>query len=54
MFEIAGLIGAENLEFLPPRLGEAQEPWANINKIKETLGWNPERLLEDYIQANLQ
>lgn len=53
MLEIASLIGADNVEFLPPRPGEARETLADINKINETLGWRPERNLEEYIKANL-
>ena len=54
MLDIATLIGADNLEFLPPRPGEARETLASIDKIYKTLGWKPERLLEDYLHANLQ
>lgn len=50
MIEIADIIGASEIEFIPTRPGEARETLADIAKIKEMLGWQPEQNLYKYLQ----
>jgi UDP-glucose 4-epimerase len=49
--EIVGLFKAPS-EFIPPRLGEARETLANIEKARSTLGYNPKVKLIDYISEH--
>lgn len=56
--EVAELIGGD-VEYIPPRLGEAQVTLANITKAKEQLGWFPHvelklglDILDKYEQRN--
>lgn len=50
MIEIADIIGSSNYEFIPQRPGEARETLADISKIKNMLGWKPERNLQEYLE----
>ena len=50
--EIAEMI-SDNIEYIPPRLGEARVTLAHISRIKGTLGWEPKIKLEDWIQSAL-
>mgnify|MGYP001180435914 CR=1 FL=1 len=45
---------SENIEFLPPRIGEAKTTQANIDKIKSTINWQPTLSIEDYIKKEKQ
>jgi UDP-glucose 4-epimerase len=49
VLDIAKLIGGEYI-FIPPREGEARETLADINKIKDLLGYEPKTKLEDWIK----
>jgi UDP-glucose 4-epimerase len=49
MIEIADIIGASNHEFIAQRPGEARETLADISKIKNILGWEPEQNLQQYL-----
>ncbi len=49
MIEIADIIGASNREFIAQRPGEARETLADISKIKNLLGWEPEQNLQQYL-----
>ena len=51
ILEIAKMIG-EEVEYLPPRLGEAQETLADIHKISSRLGYKPVVKLEDWVSKN--
>jgi len=51
ILEIAKLIG-DNYTFIKPRLGEAQETLANIDRSKKMLGWVPSVKLEDWLEKN--
>ena len=50
--EIANMI-SDNIEYIPPRLGEARVTLAHISRIKGTLGWEPKIKLEDWIESAL-
>lgn len=47
--EVAALIGGE-VEFIPPRLGEAQLTLANSDKIRDALGWTPTVTLQQGLE----
>ena len=47
--ELTSFFPASDIEYLPPRPGEAWRTLANVSKIKELLGWKAENSLEDYI-----
>lgn len=49
VLDIAALIGGEYI-FIPPREGEARETLADINKIKNLLGYEPKIKLEDWVR----
>ena len=51
ILEIAKLIGDDYI-FIKPRLGEAQETLANIDRSKKMLGWVPSVKLEDWLEKN--
>ena len=51
VLDIANFIGGE-YEFMPPRLGEAKETLADINKTKNMLGWEPKIKLEEWLNIN--
>jgi len=50
--QIAALI-SDNVEFIPPRVGEARETKANNDKIRSVLNWSPTKNIEDYIKEQL-
>jgi len=50
MIEIADIIGASNREFIAQRPGEARETLADISKIKNMLGWEPQQNLQQYLE----
>ena len=50
--EIAEMI-SDNIEYIPPRLGEARVTLAHNSRIKGTLGWEPKIKLEDWIESAL-
>ena len=50
--EIASLID-KNIEYLPPREGEARITLANIDKIKTVLDWHPKMELRQWISKYL-
>ena len=50
--EIAEMI-SDNIEYIPPRLGEARITLAHISRIKGALGWEPKIKLEDWIESVL-
>lgn len=49
--EIAKMIGSE-VEYIPPRLGEARNSLCDNTKAKDLLGWNPTVTLDTWIEAN--
>lgn len=49
--EIAKMIGGE-VEYIPPRLGEARNSLCDNTKAKDLLGWNPTVTLDTWIEAN--
>lgn len=51
ILEIAKLIGDDYI-FIKPRLGEAQETLANIDRSRKMLGWVPSVKLEDWLEKN--
>ena len=52
VLQLAELIGGE-IEFIPPRKGEARETLANIAKAEKILIWKPTVDLEDWLKNNL-
>ncbi len=50
--EIAALI-SDNVEYIPPRLGESRITLADNSKINRTFGWRPQVKLEDWIAKAL-
>ena len=50
--EIASMI-SDNIEYIPPRLGESRITLAHNSRIKGTLGWEPKIKLEDWIASVL-
>jgi UDP-glucose 4-epimerase len=54
MLELAKMVGAKNIDFLPQRPGEARETLANIDKIRDAFGWAPKKNLKDYIGEILE
>lgn len=48
--EVASLVGGESVQ-IPPRLGEARVTLADIKKIQDVLGWNPNISLEQGLQV---
>ena len=50
--QIADLI-SDNQTSLPPRIGEARDSLANIDKVSNTFGWKPDVNVEDWIGGQL-
>tara|TARA_Y100000114_G_C11744056_1_gene320610 strand:- start:1369 stop:1803 length:435 start_codon:yes stop_codon:yes gene_type:complete len=50
--EIAKMI-SEKTEMIEPRIGEARETLANVDKTKTSLGWKPKIKLDDWIASQL-
>ena len=50
--EIASFISDDTIN-IPPRIGEARNSLANIDKIKKTFAWNPEVDVEQWIKTQL-
>ena len=50
--EIASFISDDTIN-IPPRIGEARNSLANIDKIKKTFAWNPEVDVETWIKDQL-
>ena len=50
--QIANLI-SDNQTSLPPRIGEARDSLANIDKVSNTFGWKPEVNVEEWIGEQL-
>ena len=51
--EVAAMI-SDNTVYIPPRIGEAKLTLADNQKIKDTLGWDPQIKLEDWIGETLK
>jgi UDP-glucose 4-epimerase len=52
VWELAGMI-SDNIKFIPPRPGEAQETLANNQKLCYNTGWKPTKSIIDYIKQNV-
>ena len=50
--EIADMI-SDNTVNIPPRIGEARNSLANIDKIEKTFGWNPQMNVEKWIKEQI-
>ena len=50
--EIASFISNDTIN-IPPRIGEARNSLANIDKIKKTFAWKPEVDVEEWIKTQL-
>ncbi len=50
--EIASFISDDTIN-IPPRIGEARNSLANIDKIKKTFAWKPEIDVEEWIKTQL-
>ena len=48
--DIASFISNDTIN-IPPRIGEARNSLANIDKINKTFAWKPEVVLEDWIES---
>lgn len=53
VLELANLI-SNNTVYVEPRIGEARETLANIDKISSVLGWVPRHNIADYITEQLK
>ncbi len=51
IYDIASMINSSNISFIPPRIGEARETLANIQKAKDILGWEPKVSLAEYLSV---
>jgi UDP-glucose 4-epimerase len=51
VMEVAKIIGADKLEYLPEREGEIQESVCDNTKIKTLLEWAPKQKLESWIES---
>ncbi len=49
---IAHLI-SKNVTYIPPRSGEVKENLANISRLKQTFGWQPQMTVERWIKSQL-
>lgn len=52
IWELAGMI-SDNIKFIPPRPGEAQETLADNMKICLHINWAPTKSIVDYIKENV-
>ena len=52
IMEIANMIGEQNYEFIPARVGELKETLSDITKAKNMLEWQPKVCLKEWIDAN--
>jgi UDP-glucose 4-epimerase len=52
IWELAGMI-SDNIKFIPPRPGEAQETLADNFKLCLHTGWKPTKSIVDYIKENV-
>ena len=50
--EIASFISDDTIN-IPPRIGEARNSLANIDKIRKTFAWKPEMNVEEWIKTQL-
>ena len=50
--EIASFISDDTIN-IPPRVGEARNSLANIDKIRKTFAWKPEMNVEEWIKTHL-
>ena len=50
--EIASFISDDTIN-IPPRIGEARNSLANIDKIRKTFAWKPEMNIEEWIKTQL-
>lgn len=48
--EVAAMI-SDNIEYVPPRIGEGRVTLANNNKMRSVFGWQPRHYLQDYIAS---
>ena len=44
---------SDDVVYIPPRIGEARNSLANIDKIEKTFGWKPEMSVEQWIRSQL-
>ena len=51
IYDIALMINKSNIIFIPPRIGEAQETLADIQKAKVVLEWEPKVSLVEYLSV---
>ena len=51
---LIGLLGDQQIDYVPKRPGEPQITLANINKIQMKLGWNPKLALPDGVKILLE
>ena len=52
ILDLAHMI-SDNIEFIPPRIGESRITLANNEKIRIIMGWTPTKEIEEYITENL-
>lgn len=52
VLDVAHMI-SDKVEFIAKREGEADVTYADISKVRETLGWEPKYTLSDYLQKEL-
>jgi len=52
--ELAAMYTESEVEFIPPRPGEAWETLADISKTTDKVGWSPKHSLEEYVNNWVQ
>jgi nucleoside-diphosphate-sugar epimerase len=52
IIDLARMI-SNDIEFIPERPAESRETLANNSKIRDQLGWEPTKKIEDYIRSKL-
>jgi UDP-glucose 4-epimerase len=43
---------SKHITFIPKREGEADTTYANVNKARSVLGWEPQQQLNDYLVSS--
>ena len=50
--DIASFI-SDDVVYIPPRIGEARNSLANIDKIERTFAWKPQMSVEEWIKGQV-
>ena len=44
---------SDDVVYIPPRIGEARNSLANIDKIEKTFAWKPQMSVEEWIKGKV-